>query len=159
LTVVVPRHPERGTAVAETFTGWAVTRRGAGHDPPDGGVWVGDTMGEMGLYFRLAPVVFMGKSLVAEGGQNPLEPARLGCAVATGPHAFNFAGPVAALRAAGALAVVDDAAALADWAAALLRDPARRAAMGEAGQAAAARHAGLPAEVAAMLLRLMHAPA
>lgn len=153
VTLVVPRHPERGAAVAALLGG--ARRRGLGEDPPAaGGFWVGDTLGEMGLYYRLAPVVMMGGSLVAHGGQNPLEPARLGCAVAAGPHMFNFAEPVASLQAAGGLARVADAAALAAWVSRMLDDPRARAAMGAAAQAAASRGEELPALVAARLAGL-----
>ena len=98
---------------------------------------------------------FVGGSLVAHGGQNVLEPARLGCAVAVGPHVANFAEPVAALEAAGALTRVAGADVLAIWVDALLRNPARRAAMAAAGQAAASRDAGLPRAVAAGLAALL----
>jgi 3-deoxy-D-manno-octulosonic-acid transferase len=158
LTIVVPRHPERGAAIAAELGGVALTRRGLGQDPPaGGGIWLGDTMGELGLFYRLAGPVFIGKSLVGEGGQNPLEPARLGRAVAVGPHMENFRDPVDRLRAAGALAEVADAAALTAWVDALLGDPARGEAMGRAGAAAAVRTASLPGEVAAALLELAHA--
>ncbi len=76
-----------------------------------------------------------------------------------GPHTGNFADPVAALHSAGALAEVADTAALAAWVDGLLRDPARAAAMGRAGVAAASRTASLPAEVAAALLAVAHARA
>ena len=158
LTIVVPRHPERGAAIAAELGGVALTRRALGQDPPAGdGIWLGDTMGELGLFYRLAGPVFIGKSLAGEGGQNPLEPARLGRAVAVGPHMENFRDPVATLRAAGALAEVADGAALAAWVDALLADPARADAMGQAGVAAAVRTASLPGEVAAALLELAHA--
>ena len=102
-------------------------------------------MGELGLVYRLSPLVFMGRSLVGRGGQNPLEAARLGCAIAVGPHTGNFAESVARLRAAGGLAVVDDADGLDAWVDAMLQDPARCAAAGAAAQAVAdgeARAAG-----------------
>ena len=151
LTIVVPRHPERGAVIAVALAGAA--RRALGEDPPSAaGLWIGDTLGELGLFVRLAACVFVGKSLAGQGGQNPLEPARLGRPVAVGPHTGNFGEPVAALRAAGALVEVADTAALAAWVDALLCDPARAAAMGQAGIAAAARTAGLPRQVAAMLL-------
>jgi len=140
--------------------GGAVPRRAAGQDPPIGpgaGIWVADTLGDLGLLFRLAPVVFIGGSLVTRGGQNPLEPARLGCAVAVGPNTQNHAGAVEALRAAGAVCEVADGAALADFVAAMLGDAARRTALGEAGQAAASAHDGLPAMVAERLVRASHA--
>lgn len=155
LTIIVPRHPERGAEVAALAGEVAVTRRGLGEDPPDGaGVWLGDTLGEMGLYYRLAPIVFMGRSLVPLGGQNPLEPARLGCAVASGPHSFNFAEPVAGLRAAGGLAEVTDGRALAAWVDTMLRDPAAMRAMGAAGRLAASQAQDLPRQVAGQLAAL-----
>lgn len=160
LTLIVPRHPERGAVLAAALAGPPLTRRALGQDPPAAaGLWIGDTMAELGLFIRLAGPVFVGKSLAGQGGQNPLEPARLGRAVAVGPHTGNFADAVAVLRAAGALAQVDDAAALAAWVGAMLRDPARAAAMGRAGIAAAARTAFLPGAVAAALLGLADARA
>ena len=155
LTIIVPRHPERGAEVAGLAGGEPVTRRGLGEDPPEqAGIWLGDTLGEMGLYYRLAPIVFMGRSLVRLGGQNPLEPARLGCAVASGPHSFNFTEPVAALRQAGGLAEVADGPALAHWVDAMLRDPAQAQAMGVAGQGAASQAQDLPRLVAGQLAAL-----
>jgi 3-deoxy-D-manno-octulosonic-acid transferase len=165
LTMIVPRHPQRGAALAAELTGRAssgpaLTRRSLGQDPPAGaGLWIGDTMAELGLFIRLAGPVFVGKSLAGQGGQNPLEPARLGRPVALGPHTANFADAVAALREAGALAEVADAAALAAWVGTMLRDRDRAAAMGRAGIAAAARTASLPGEVAAALLGLVRAGA
>jgi 3-deoxy-D-manno-octulosonic-acid transferase len=155
LTLVAPRHPARGAAVAAAL---GAPRRSLGQDPPAGaGLWVADTIGEMGLLYRLAPLVFVGRSLAGRGGQNPWEPARLGCAVAVGPHTANFAEAVAALAAAGGLAQVADAAGLAAWVDAMLRDPARRAAAGEAAQSAATGAADLPAQTARALLGLMGA--
>ena len=118
----------------------------------------GDTLGELGLFYRLAPIVLMGRSLGAPGGgQNPLEPARLGCAVAAGPHMANFADIAAILEQAGALTRVADAAGLADWVDALLRDPARRTMMGAAARAASNRLDDLPDQIAARLLAMTQA--
>lgn len=157
LTIVVPRHPERGAALAAEL---GAPRRSQGADPPAAsGLWLGDTMGEMGLYCRLAQAVFVGKSLVGEGGQNPLEPARLGRPVAVGPHTGNFREPVAALRQAGGLTEVADAAALTAWVEAMLTDRAVACAAGEAGRAAAIRAAALPGQVATWLLELADARA
>ena len=159
LTVIVPRHPERGAEVAAMMTGLAVARRALGEPPPAGpGIWVADTLGELGLFYAAIGLAFVGGSLVAHGGQNVLEPARLGCAVLVGPHTRNFAEPVAVLAAAGALAQVADGAALMEMLDALLRDPARRAAMGDAGRAAASRDADLPQRVAAALAALLPPP-
>jgi len=153
---VVPRHPERGPEIAAACSGMPVARRGLGADPPAAaGVWIADTLGELGLFYRLSGLAFVGGSLAVLGGQNPLEAARLGCAVAVGPHVFNCADAVAALEAAGALTRVDSAAALAAWVDTLLRDPARCQAMGQAGVRAANGVAELPRRVAELLLGLL----
>ncbi len=153
LTIVAPRHADRGADIAALAGMWPVTRRALGADPPDAtGIWIVDTMGELGLLFRLAPIALIGGSMVTHGGQNPLEAARLGCAVAIGPHSGNFAQIVATLRQAGALAEVADAAALAAWVAVMLGDPQRRASMGEAGRSASCRDADLPRQVAVALM-------
>ena len=151
VTMIAPRHPERGLALA-TMLG--APRRSAGQDPPDEGVWLADTLGELGLLYRLAPIVFVGKSLAGAGGQNPLEPARLGCAIAAGPAMANHGEAVAALEAAGALFRAPDEAALAAWVDAMLRDAAARSRMGEAARAAARADADLPARAAALLLSM-----
>ena len=153
LTIVAPRHPARGAEVAAALE---APRRSLQQDPPaDAGLWVADTMGELGLLYRLAPLAFVGRSLTGQGGQNPWEPARLGCAVAVGPHAENFAEAVAALAAAGGLTQVADAPGLEAWVDAMLRDPARRAVAGAAAQAAATGASDLPARTAQALLELM----
>jgi 3-deoxy-D-manno-octulosonic-acid transferase len=142
--------------VAALAAGLPVTRRATGEGPPGAaGVWVADTLGELGLFYTVAGIAFVGGSFVPHGGQNPLEPARLGCAVAVGPHVGNFAEAVTILQAAGALVRVADAEALAGWVEALLRDAGKRRAIGEAGLAAARRHAELPRQVADMLLGLL----
>jgi len=156
LTIIAPRHPERGGAIAANAGKLAITRRSAGADPPAAeGVWIADTLGELGLFYRLAGHAFVGRSLVEHGGQNPLEPARLGCAVAVGPNVQNFTDPVEVLEAAGALVRVADTNSLAAWVEAMLSDPARRAAMAEAGIAASSRYAELPGQVAAVLAGLL----
>ena len=149
LTIIAPRHACRGTALCPD-----APHRAAGQDPA-GGLWVADTMGELGLLYRLAPVVFVGRSLVGFGGQNPWEPARLGCATAVGPQTANFDDAVSALSAAGALTVVADAAALQGWVWTMLTDPARRQSASVAGQHAAMGASGLPAETARAILGLI----
>ena len=152
LTIVVPRHPERGVSIAAEAAPRRVARRSLGEDPPHGaGLWIVDTLGELGLVYRLIGQAFVGRSLGAAGGQNPLEPARLGCAVCVGPNVDNFSDAVAVLEAAGGLVRVADVAALASWVTAMLRDPDRRRAAGEAGQVASNRYADLPERVASML--------
>jgi 3-deoxy-D-manno-octulosonic-acid transferase len=145
LTIIVPRHPERGAALAASLQaqGIAVARRSTGALPDRAcALYVADTLGELGLFYRLAMVAFVGKSLVPQGGQNPLEPARLGCPVLFGPHMVNFAEPAAGLLRAGAAREVADASALAAVVAELLADPAARARMAERGRAATAGDTG-----------------
>ncbi len=152
LTIIAPRHPERGARIAAALH---AGRRSLGQDPPGEGIWIADTLGELGLLYRLAPVVFVGRSLIGHGGQNPLEPARLGCAVAMGPHTANFAEAVQSLARSGGLTEVADADGLAGWVDAMLRDPGRRAGIGAAAQAAATGAAGLPERTAQALLDLL----
>jgi 3-deoxy-D-manno-octulosonic-acid transferase len=106
LSVIVPRHPARGAAIAQMIeaAGLHPALRSR-EDMPTATVdiYVGDTMGELGLFYRLAPIVFMGGSLVSHGGQNPIEAIKLGASIVHGPHVFNFADVYEALdRAAGA---------------------------------------------------------
>ncbi|WP_375458755.1 3-deoxy-D-manno-octulosonic acid transferase [uncultured Enterovirga sp.] len=126
LTLLAPRHPARGDEIADyaASAGLSVTRRSEGGRPDEAGdLHIVDTVGDLGLFYRLAPLVFMGGSLVPHGGQNPIEPARLGAAILHGPHVANFSDVYAALdRSGGALAVADDDA-LAAAAEDLLRQP------------------------------------
>jgi 3-deoxy-D-manno-octulosonic-acid transferase len=161
LTIIAPRHPARGAEVAELAGRMAAPsatgRRSLDQDLPDGGVYVADTIGELGLFFSLAKICFVGGSFVPLGGHNPLEPARLGCAVSAGPFMANFADAAAVLEAAGAFSSLADPGALTRWVEALLNDSGRRRMMGEAGIAASHRYADLPQRVAAMLAALMAA--
>ncbi len=142
LTLIVPRHPERGAAIAANLEsqGYAVARRGARQPiKPETGIYVADTLGELGLFFRLASIVFMGKSLLpaSPGGQNPLEAARLGDAVLHGPHMDNFVDITRRMAAAGASLEVRDEPALAEAVDRLLADPDLCARLGDAGRALA----------------------
>ncbi len=152
LTVIVPRHPERGAAIAAELGG--VPRRALGQDPAPG-LWLADTLGELGLMYRLFPTVLMGKSFPPGGGQNPLEPARLGCAIACGPAMQNFTDAVAALSAEGGLSIVDSESAAAAWVQAMLIDDTARTTAGLAAARAANQQAELPARMAARLAALM----
>jgi 3-deoxy-D-manno-octulosonic-acid transferase len=154
LTIIAPRHPDRGLALAAEL---GAPRRNAGQPPPaEAGMWIVDTMGELGLWYRLAPIAFVGRSLVAPGGgQNPLEPARLGCAIAVGPHTGNFTDHIALLREAGGLIEVADAPALVRFVSAMLDDPGRCRRLGDHAAACVGRHADLPARTAEVLLSLL----
>jgi 3-deoxy-D-manno-octulosonic-acid transferase len=92
LTVIVPRHPERGKDIAAELakTHSVALRSRKDAVTPKTSFYIADTLGELGLFYRLCDIAFMGGSLVEHGGQNPLEPARLACAILTGPHTGNF---------------------------------------------------------------------
>ena len=90
VTIIAPRHPERGRELADTLQ---APSRQRGQPPPDGGLWIADTLGELGLWYRLSQVAFIGRSLIPPGGgQNPLEPARLGRPIAAGSVYRRFPG-------------------------------------------------------------------
>jgi 3-deoxy-D-manno-octulosonic-acid transferase len=94
LTLLAPRHPGRGAEVRRELEGLGLSvaqRSRAEAVTPATDVYLADTIGELGLWYRLAEVVFIGGSLVPHGGQNLLEPAKLDCAILTGPHTANFA--------------------------------------------------------------------
>jgi 3-deoxy-D-manno-octulosonic-acid transferase len=159
LTAIVPRHPERGAAIAALAGDLPLARRSRGEDPTAAtAIWLGDTLGELGLFYRLAQAAFIGGSLVPHGGQNPLEPARLGCPILLGPHTQNFAEIVGRLHAAGAARHVADAAALAPAAAAVLSDERAARAMVVAAARIADGEAGLPARIAEAIEALLPAP-
>jgi len=155
LTVIAPRHPNRGEDVAEALRadGLNVARRSRGEIPgAETGIYVADTLGELGLFYRLANFVFVGGSLIPHGGQNPLEPARLDRAVLHGPSMENFVDAVEALGRAGASLRVEDEAALGDAVARLFADPTEAARRGQAaGEVARAGAAALDAVEAAIL--------
>jgi 3-deoxy-D-manno-octulosonic-acid transferase len=136
LTLIAPRHPSRGDDIQKRLDalGLNVARRAAGEPiGPDTQIYLADTLGELGTFYRLSGIAFVGKSLAGQGGQNPLEPLRLDCVVLHGPHMTNFADIARRLDDAGAAIEVADAGELGDRLRALLCDPAerdRRAAIG-----------------------------
>lgn len=140
LTIIAPRHADRGRQITTQLSrdGLKVVRRSAGEMPtPDTDIYLADTMGEMGLIYRLAAVAFIGGSLVPHGGQNPLEPARLGCAILHGPHVGNFTSIYADMDAGGAARQISDVTRLADSVAVLLRDKQAAASRGRVAKALA----------------------
>ncbi|RYG61901.1 MAG: 3-deoxy-D-manno-octulosonic acid transferase [Alphaproteobacteria bacterium] len=105
LTIIVPRHPHRGTQAANEVARFtkSVKRRGLGEMPVLGGnrhtdIYIADSLGELGLWYRIATVALIGGSLVRHGGHNPLEPLKLGIPTLTGPHMFNFKDMLPILR-------------------------------------------------------------
>jgi 3-deoxy-D-manno-octulosonic-acid transferase len=138
LSVIVPRHPDRGEAIARMIaaSGLHAGLRSREELPTAAtDIYVADTMGELGLFYRLAPIVFMGGSLVSHGGQNPIEAVKLGASIVHGPHVFNFTDVYEALDRAGGARQADTQEALVKQLGQLLADPAAR----EAAVAASTR--------------------
>ncbi len=139
LTIIAPRHPERGDAVREVLTarGLSVAQRSRGEMPnAETDVYLTDTLGEMGLIFRLAPVAFLGGSIVPHGGHNPIEAVRLGAAAVHGPHVHNFAELYAVVDRAAPTGPATDASSLAEIVGALLAEPDRASKLSAAAAAA-----------------------
>jgi 3-deoxy-D-manno-octulosonic-acid transferase len=134
LTIIAPRHPERGHGIAEIakLAGLTAVLRSQDQLPRvSTDIYVADTLGELGLFYRLAPIVFVGGSLVGHGGQNPIEAIKLGAAVLHGPHVANFAEIYAALDEAGGADLVTDSGKLAVRIGAWLKDAEARKAVTE----------------------------
>ena len=135
LTLIAPRHPKRGARIAGQLQelGLNCALRSAGAPlGAETAVHICDTIGELGLFYRLAGVVFVGKSFGPGGGQNPIEPARIASAILHGPHVANFADVYALLDSAGGAALVRDAEELARTLGALFIDGGRLRAMARA---------------------------
>jgi 3-deoxy-D-manno-octulosonic-acid transferase len=153
LTVIVPRHPQRGAEI-ETLAktrGVRSVRRCSGALPSsDTEIYIADTLGELGLFYRAAPFAFLGGSLVEHGGQNPLEPARLGTAVITGPHIHNFEAIYSVLLKAQGEGLIHSPAELTQAVARLALNPDLAAELGiRAKQAATGLSGALSATIAA----------
>jgi 3-deoxy-D-manno-octulosonic-acid transferase len=138
LTIIVPRHPDRGVEAAEIASEAELrcALRSNGEQPDrNTDIYVADTIGELGLFYRLSPLVFMGGSLVPHGGQNPIEPAKLGSAILHGPHVHNFTEIYSAIDRAGGALPIPDGPTLVRALTELLKDPriAREMARSAAG--------------------------
>ncbi len=143
VTILAPRHPNRGAEIAQLLAaqGLTVARRSQGEAAgPDTDIYLADTLGEMGLWFRAAEVVFLGGTFAPIGGHNPLEPAKLNCAVLFGPDYHNFQQIGDEMTAAGGLRVVADPAELAATVTSLLGDPKVRNTISAAGRRYALAH-------------------
>ncbi len=117
LTIISPRHPERGSEIKKALSNadLSVSLRSDGDEVTDNtDIYIANTIGELGIFYRLAGIVFMGGSLVKHGGQNPLEAARLECALITGPHTGNFSRIYLELEQNNAILRVSDMSDLAD---------------------------------------------
>ncbi len=137
LTIIVPRHPVRGADIAEQLTAqrFNVVRRSEGRLPDARTeIYLADTLGELGVFFRLCPLVVMGGTFAPIGGHNPIEPAQFGAAIFCGPSMHNFISIEQEFISRGALLRVSDAEDLQKKLLQCLQDPAVAQAAGRAAQ-------------------------
>jgi 3-deoxy-D-manno-octulosonic-acid transferase len=145
ITIILPRHPERGSELAKQLSGGTLgtALRSAGQLPEAGtDIYIADTIGEIGLFYTLAKVALVGGSLVARGGQNPVEAIKLGAAVLTGPNWQNFSDSYQELLRVKGCRQVFDSASLAEAALTLLEDEPARKTMQANAEAAIASMSG-----------------
>jgi 3-deoxy-D-manno-octulosonic-acid transferase len=158
LTVIVPRHPERGGDIAMLCGTRPCRRRSAGDLPDEStAIYIADTMGELGLFYRLVRFCFIGGSLIRHGGQNPLEPAKLDCAVLAGPHTFNFTTAYEAVFAAQDIGRVNSSTEICTIATRLLGDQAEARRLGEAAAQGAKSLGGAVAKTVEVVMKMLDA--
>jgi 3-deoxy-D-manno-octulosonic-acid transferase len=157
--MIVPRHPQRFDEVAALVEshGFAVARRSAAGAPAECEIWLGDSLGEMALYYGLADVALLGGSFEPLGGQNLIEAAACGCPVIMGPSTFNFAEAAELSLAAGASLRVDSMEHAVTAALKLIEKQERREAMAEAALAFASSNRGAAQRTAAAVLAIAEA--
>jgi 3-deoxy-D-manno-octulosonic-acid transferase len=156
--LVVPRHPQRFDEVAQLVqqSGMSVSRRSAWTEGPEAAdVWIGDSLGEMALYYGLADVALLGGSFAPLGGQNLIEAAACGCPVVMGPHTFNFAEAAQLAEEAGAAVRVGGMEQAVREAIALSSDALRQEQAVQAGERFAAAHRGAAQKTADAVLALL----
>jgi 3-deoxy-D-manno-octulosonic-acid transferase len=161
LTVLVPRHPERGVNIGDMLDaqGLRVATRTVSYLPPEVcDIMMVDTLGELGLFYALCPIVFVGGSLVPIGGHNLLEAARLNCALLTGSHTDNFKEVIETFKAAQAIDIVENAEELAARIALFLKDEAQRTTQADRALQAAQDLAGVTDKVWAHITPLLPPP-
>ncbi|MDX5932040.1 3-deoxy-D-manno-octulosonic acid transferase [Acidiphilium acidophilum] len=154
-TVIVPRHPHRAEAIVDLARRFPLARRSRGEMPVPGGIYLADTLGELGLFYRLCPLAFIGGTLVPVGGHNMIEAAQLGCAVVIGPHYENHFEAMKTLHAVGALVDVMDFMELEATLARLMSNTARLAEMGAAGRSVCEGFADLPQRLARRVIEVI----
>jgi 3-deoxy-D-manno-octulosonic-acid transferase len=158
LLILVPRHPDRFTQVSKLVAdaGLSQAQRSLQQAvTAQTQVLLGDTMGELMLWYQLADLVFIGGSLIARGGHNPLEPMSLAKPVQSGPHVFNFSTVFQWLRKHNAVVFVDSAAALAQSSIDLLQDANQRQQLAERGFSLYQQHGGATQRTVQQLLQLL----
>ncbi len=160
LLVLVPRHPERFSVVRGLLDkhGLRVSERSTNQIcSAESQVFLGDTMGELLLFYAASDVAFVGGSLVPIGGHNMLEPAMLGLPIITGPHVFNAQDIADLFIDDGAAVLVDNAVELAETVCNLLTNSAERTAIGGRGEQLLRRNRGALRRLLTLLLPLVNA--
>jgi 3-deoxy-D-manno-octulosonic-acid transferase len=158
LLILVPRHAARADhiRVAAISQGLVVAQRSRGEAvTPNTSIYLADTIGELGIFYRIGRVVFLGGSFGAEGGHNPFEPAILGAAILTGPNYRHFEAAFSGLAAAGGARIVAGEAELGEAALRLLSDEEARDAMGRAARSYVERQAASGAATVQLLNSLL----
>lgn len=152
LTIIVPRHAHRADEIVQALEGFSVARRSLQMPIfPETDIYLADTMGELGLFYRLAQVAFIGGSLVPHGGQNPIEALLLECPVIMGPHMENFHTVAAMMDRDSACITIKDSPMLAGAVKRLLLHPEVRQELVEAGRKHAKAFSGSLAVIQAKL--------
>lgn len=150
LLVLVPRHPERFDSVYELCSraGFSVVKRSdKDADVSRADILLGDTMGELMLFYGACDIAFVGGSLVPNGGHNMIEPAAWGVPIISGPHLFNFSEVSQLLIGGGAMLVCENTTQLAEQTLDLLQNPERRQSMGRAAKKIAEENRGALAKL------------
>jgi len=158
LTIIVPRHPGRGDSIARDLTakGLHVAQRSRGGVPQaTTDIYLADTLGEMGLFYRLSPIALLGGSFVDVGGHNPLEAARLDCAILLGPNMFNFDVSATNLLEVGAAVSATSSDDLATAVLNLLTNKAECDGRAEKAKKVAEQATGVAARISEMLVPLL----
>ena len=160
--LVVPRHPQRFDAVAALIEqqGFTVSRRSHWQNAPPAAdpahmIWLGDSLGDMPVYYGMADVALLGGSFEPLGGQNLIEAAACGCPVIMGPHTFNFAQAAELAEAAGAATPVSDLSAAVAQAHQLMADTGHRARMVSAALGLSGTHRGALEKTVAAVASLL----
>ena len=149
--LIVPRHPQRFDEVAALVKqrGLTLSRRSSWLGSPFendeamyADVWLGDTLGEMPLYYALSDAALLGGSFEKLGGQNLIEAAACGCPIVMGPHTFNFFEAAELAETAGAAHRAGDMAGAVSWAIQCVNDHDTQSHMAQAALAFASTHQG-----------------
>jgi len=158
LTILVPRHIERGPDI-QMLCGdrLSVRRAASGSITPQTAIYIADTLGELGLFYRLSSFCFLGGTLVPMGGHNPLEPAALHCAVLAGPHTSNARRAFDAILGEQGFGLVRSSTDIAQEATRLLSSPDVARAAGDAAAKGASSLAGAVARTQEILKDILHA--